>query len=240
MHASSQLMFINPSWFDISLRLFCALVSAAVFGMDRSGRGRAGGLRTSILVCLAACLAMLQVNLFLSLTGRSPDSFVMNDPMRLPLGILSGIGFIGAGTIVRRGDFVAGVTTAATIWFLTVIGLCYGGGQIILGLVGCLLGLIVLKALKFVEKRMHQNRHGTLRLLVVDGPEMDSNLRALLQDGGYHVTSFSYSSSRTAETQEFVYGLKWRELPAQEKLPSLVGRLKALSGITTIKVLKRE
>jgi hypothetical protein len=81
--------------------------------------GRAAGLRTSILVTMAACVAMLQVNLLLPLAGRPSDSFIMNDLMRLPLGILSGMGFIGAGAIVRRENFVVGVTTAATLWFLT-------------------------------------------------------------------------------------------------------------------------
>lgn len=89
-----------------------------------------------MLVCVAACVAMLQVNLLLSLAGRPSDSFVMNDLMHLPLGILSGMGFIGAGAIVRRDNFVVGVTTAATMWFLPVLGLYFGGGQVILQEVG--------------------------------------------------------------------------------------------------------
>ena len=95
-------------WYDIAVRLSCAILAGLVLGLNRSEHGRAAGLRTSILVCLAACIAMLQVNL-LSLAGRPSDSFVMNDLMRLPLGILSGIGFIGAGAIVRRDNFVVGV-----------------------------------------------------------------------------------------------------------------------------------
>jgi MgtC family len=72
---------------------------------------------------------MLQVNYLLTLSGRSSDSFVMNDLMRLPLGILTGVGFIGGGAILRRRDIAVGVTTAATLWFVTVMGLCFGGGQ---------------------------------------------------------------------------------------------------------------
>jgi hypothetical protein len=75
-------------------RLVCALGASALIGLNRSQHGHAAGLRTSILVCLAACLAMIQVNLLLPLAGRSPNSFVMNDLMRWPLGILSGMGFI--------------------------------------------------------------------------------------------------------------------------------------------------
>ena len=136
-------MPVTLTWSEIAIRLFCAAAASALIGVNRSERGRAAGMRTSMLVGLAACIAMLQVNLLLPLAGRLSDSFVMLDLMRLPLGVLSGIGFIGAGAIVRRDNFVVGVTTAATIWFLTVIGLCFGGGQIALGLVGAALGILV-------------------------------------------------------------------------------------------------
>jgi putative Mg2+ transporter-C (MgtC) family protein len=81
------------------------------------------------LVCLAAAIAMIQTNLLLAVKGRTADSFVMLDLMRLPLGILTGMGFIGGGAILRRESLVLGVTTAATLWFVTVIGLCFGVGR---------------------------------------------------------------------------------------------------------------
>jgi len=71
------------------------VAAGGVLGMNRTEHGRAAGLRTSILVCLSSCVAMVQVNLLLPMAGRHADSFVMNDLMRLPLGILSGMGFIG-------------------------------------------------------------------------------------------------------------------------------------------------
>src|SRR5215467_11149288 len=141
-------MSITLTWPEIGLRLLCALIAGALIGLNRSEHGRAAGIRTAILVCLAACVAMLQVNLLLPLAGRTPDSFVMNDLMRLPLGILSGMGFIGAGAIVRRNNFVGGVTTAATLWLLTVLGLCFGGGQVLLGLTGTGIAAVILTFLK--------------------------------------------------------------------------------------------
>jgi putative Mg2+ transporter-C (MgtC) family protein len=85
-------MPISLHWSDIAVRLFWAFISGALIGLNRSEHGRPAGLRTSILVCLAACVAMIQVNLLLPLSGRASNSFVMNDLMRLPLGILSGMG----------------------------------------------------------------------------------------------------------------------------------------------------
>src|SRR5947207_6220062 len=118
----------EPSGLDIALRLAAAVVAGGAIGLDRSERGRSAGLRTTMLVCLAAALAMAETNLLLSTHGKGPDSFVQIDPMRLPLGILSGIGFIGAGAILRRGEMIRGVTTAATLWLTTVIGLVLGSG----------------------------------------------------------------------------------------------------------------
>jgi putative Mg2+ transporter-C (MgtC) family protein len=93
-----------------------------LIGINRSEHGHAAGLRTTLLVCLAASLSMLQVNLLLPMTGKTSSSFAVMDLMRLPLGILSGMGFIGAGAIVRKDNFVHGLTTAATLWFVTGLG----------------------------------------------------------------------------------------------------------------------
>ena len=86
--------------------------------------------------------------------GKTSDSFVVLDLMRLPLGILTGVGFIGGGAILRRGDDVHGLTTAATLWFVTVVGLCFGGGKIGLGVAGAVLGLLTLRALKLLELKL--------------------------------------------------------------------------------------
>jgi hypothetical protein len=77
-------------------------------------------------------------------------------------------GFIGASAIVRRDNLVTGVTTAATLWFLTVIGLCFGAGQIALGLTGAALGVAVLMGLKLIEDRMKQDK--SAELVIIAGP----------------------------------------------------------------------
>lgn len=116
-------MPVTLSWHDIALRLALTFVTAAVIGWDRGEHGRAAGLRTTLLLSVAACVAMLQANALMYSVGKTPDSFVVLDLMRLPLGILSGVGFIGAGAILRCDNLVIGVTTAATMWFVTVLGL---------------------------------------------------------------------------------------------------------------------
>jgi putative Mg2+ transporter-C (MgtC) family protein len=125
-------MPLHPTATDIAIRLALTMLAGGIAGLNRGARGHAAGFRTTILVCLAASIAMIQANILLPLGGKTAESFSVMDLMRLPLGILTGVGFIGGGTILKRGDLVTGVTTAATLWLVTVIGLCFGGGQLAL------------------------------------------------------------------------------------------------------------
>src|ERR1700742_2828355 len=128
-------MPLEPSWSDIAIRLTLTMLAGAVIGFNRGARGHAAGFRTTILVGLAASVAKIQTNILLTLSGKTSESFAVMDVMRLPLGILTGVGFIGGVTILKKGDLVTGVTTAATLWVMTVFGLCLGGGQLVLGVV---------------------------------------------------------------------------------------------------------
>jgi putative Mg2+ transporter-C (MgtC) family protein len=146
-------MPLEIGWREIALRLGLTFAAGCLIGLNRGLKQEAAGLRTTLLVCLAASVSMIQVNLLLGMQGKTPASFAVMDLMRLPLGILTGMGFIGAGAILKRGNMVLGVTTAASLWLTTVIGLCFGGGQIGLGLASLALALFVLTVLKWLESR---------------------------------------------------------------------------------------
>src|SRR5215469_13198782 len=129
---------MSPSvtWQDVAIRLAGAVIAGSIIGYDRGAHGHAAGLRTTILMCLAATGAMIEANLMLTVQGKTSSSFATMDVLRFPLGILSGVGFIGAGAILHRERLVTGVTTAATLWLVTMIGLLLGAGY--LGLAGAM------------------------------------------------------------------------------------------------------
>src|ERR1700751_284461 len=141
-------------WTQIAFRLALTRLAGTLLGLERSKTGHFAGLRTTLLVMLAASVSMIQMNLLIQTNGKPSDSYAVMDLMRLPLGILTGVGFIGAGAIVRKDDMVVGLTTAATMGFATVVGLCLGGGQLILGSVSPLLGFFVLWGLRYFERRI--------------------------------------------------------------------------------------
>lgn len=180
-----MIMPLYPTWQDIGLRLLFTLIAGIVVGLDRGARGHAAGLRTTILVGLAASVAMIQANVLLSVGGKQHDSFGVMDLMRLPLGILTGIGFIGGGAILRRGELVTGVTTAATLWVMTVIGLCYGGGQLELGDAATLLTLFTLWAVKWLDVRIPREQHAVLIIAATPNSSSVADLAALIAPFGY-------------------------------------------------------
>lgn len=97
-------MPLQPTWADIAIRLALTMLAGGVIGFNRGTRGHAAGFRTTILVGLAASVAMIQANILLSESGKTPQSFAVMDLMRLPLGVLTAVGFIGGGAILRKGD----------------------------------------------------------------------------------------------------------------------------------------
>jgi putative Mg2+ transporter-C (MgtC) family protein len=223
------------TWSDAALRLGCTLAAAFVLGLNRSEHGKAAGLRTTMLVCLAAAVAMLQVNYLLPLAGRAANSFVMNDLMRLPLGILTGVGFIGGGAILRRESLVVGVTTAATLWYVTVIGLCFGGGQIGLGAAATALGLLVLWGLKGIERSIRQERAARLTLgLRRGGPDEDEICRRL-RAAGLLIVGRSVAWTDGGKRRELVFELREAHYLNDVATPAVVEKLAAEPGVEHVR-----
>jgi putative Mg2+ transporter-C (MgtC) family protein len=214
------------TWPEIALRLALSVIAGTIIGINREEQGRPAGFRTTVLVCLAASISMIQVNLMLSMSGKTPSSFAVMDLMRLPLGILSGMGFIGAGAILRRPEKqVHGVTTAATLWFTTVMGLCLGGGQIGLGLASLVLGLATLLGLKKIERGLHQDRTATLHLSIATENFSDLVIREELRTEGFKITSCSMTSLPKDRKCEITYEIHWRGHPGDSTIPSIYEKL---------------
>jgi len=192
-------------------------------------------LRTTLLVCLAASLSMIQANLLLGSVGRDHDSFVTIDVMRLPLGILSGMGFIGGGVILKRENLVLGVTTAATLWYVTVMGLCFGGGQIALGSAALLLGVFVLWILRWVEPLLPRDRQATLILTIGPGGPSEHEIRRIILATNYHILSLGMLYDSAQQSRELTCELLWRARPDQTESPEFLRVLEQSDGVTRLK-----
>ncbi|MBU6464135.1 MAG: MgtC/SapB family protein [Bradyrhizobium sp.] len=203
-------MPLEPSWLDITLRLALTMLAGAIIGFNRGARGHAAGFRTTILVGLAAAVAMIQANILLPVSGKTSESFAVMDLMRLPLGILTGVGFIGGGTILKKGDLVTGVTTAATLWLMTVIGLCLGGGQLVLGTIATALAVLTLWVLKWVDLVIPREHRAKLTVTCPAQWNVLEDIPKLIRPMKYRARFHEQKRSLDPDQTDYSFELSWR------------------------------
>jgi putative Mg2+ transporter-C (MgtC) family protein len=217
-------MPLNPTWPDVVARLLLTVLAGVLLGLNREARGHAAGLRTTILVGLAAAVAMIHANLLLGISGKEAGSFSTMDVLRFPLGVLTGVGFIGGGAILKRGDLITGVTTAATLWIMTAIGLAFGGGQYLLGAAATVLSLAVLLVLKWIDLRIPREHFALLTLS--NAGESPPDLDAMIRPLGYRARLAGLD--RRADGKPLVlFHIRWSRAdiaPPPTDLLTLVGR----------------
>jgi putative Mg2+ transporter-C (MgtC) family protein len=147
---------------DLMTKLSLAVLLGGAIGLERQMAGKASGLRTNILICLGSALIMdLSMNLGVSFGGDR-----VGDPGRIAAQVVTGIGFIGAGTIMQSRGAITGLTSAATIWMVAAIGLTVGAGFFVEALGATALAVLVLAGLGRVEYRllrMTRTHHVTIR-----------------------------------------------------------------------------
>ena len=161
---NSQLMLI--------LKLVLAFVSGTLIGIEREKHGRPAGLRTHILVCTGACLMMVvSEGVFFKFGHLSAEGVVRLDPGRIGAQIITGIGFLGAGVILKEGVSVRGLTTAACLWYVAGLGMAFGMGMFLIGAVATVLDLIALIGMKKLEPVLKKDRF--LNLCVVTSSDVD-------------------------------------------------------------------
>src|SRR4051794_12060392 len=134
------------------LRLACAAVAGGLVGLEREVRGRQAGVRTNLLVAVGSALVMIVSVSFATRNWPHEQGFNVNiDPARIAYSIMTGIGFLGAGTIIKNGANVRGLTTAAGLWCVAAVGMCAGFGLYSLTIISTLMIMLALWLLDYVE-----------------------------------------------------------------------------------------
>ncbi|NCT97823.1 MAG: MgtC/SapB family protein [Comamonadaceae bacterium] len=193
---------------EIARHLLFAMVAGGLIGLERSFHGRPAGFRTHTLVCLASSLLML-VTLYQGVWfEQNSKGNVTMDPTRMAQGIMTGIGFLGAGVIFKEGLTVRGLTTAASIWITASIGVLMGIGFYFPAVLATVLTLATLVLLHRVERVVPTHIYAQLmvrfdRLKAM--PEAD--LRQLLKAHGFTIANLSY---RLEEGDAFEYRMMLR------------------------------
>lgn len=210
----------------IAIRILAALLVGAVIGLERSFHGRPAGFRTHALVCIASALLML-VTVYQDswMTHVSPDA-IRTDPTRMAQGIMTGIGFLGAGVIFKEGLTVRGLTTAASIWITSAIGILIGIGFYFAAILGAACTLAILAIFRIIESRLPSEFYAHHIVGFKREKAMTEDmLRKVIRDYGFDISNVSSRLTEGGQILEYRMMIKTRDRAATDKLSQFLRNL---------------
>ncbi len=218
---------------DILLRLMCAMLIGAVIGTEREYTHRPAGMRTHMLVALGACAVMITSQLIFwqyRPYGATPD------PARLSAQVITGVGFLGAGTILREGPTIKGLTTAASIWAVACLGVAAGGGYFGVALIGMACMMVTLIIFEWLQKKLLRG-HYEIYMFEVECENVASALELinhLAAEADATVTSIQVDEPTKGDfTISFKTDFRGRH--SQERMQKFFSDLSSDSNTTSIK-----
>ena len=221
------------SWIDVAVRLFVAAALGGAIGLERELREREAGLRTHLLVSLGSALFFLVSAYAWSDWSFSQREGITFDPTRIAAQIVTGIGFLGAGAIIRQGLTVRGLTTAATLWLVAGIGMASGAGYWEAAFIATVAALVTLWPLRIAAHWIVTRIRPTdeQRLVVeLAGGQGAAPVLGALEDLGGTVSQFQLSESRGG--RELVATVDFTE---QVQASKVAGRLAELEHVTGVR-----
>ncbi|WP_309129782.1 MgtC/SapB family protein [Microbacterium sp.] len=218
------------TWVDLSLRLLVSLAAGLALGMERELRGHPAGLRTHVLVSMGSAMFTLAGAYGFEDVIRGANA----DPARIGAQVASGIGFIGAGAILRDGATIRGLTTAATLWLAASVGVMSGAGNYALVLVGTGLVLIALVGVPYLRPARWRRKHELVVRLDCDPePTVLPTVLATIGSPSVVFGEIDVKERRSRNDQRIVMKL---EAPASLTKESLVQRLSNIAGVNAVRV----
>lgn len=221
---------MTPDDLEMVLRLLAALAAGAMIGYERSFHGRPAGFRTHVLVCTASSLLML-VTVYEAHWVRAAVDSVRLDPTRMAQGIMTGIGFLGAGVIIKEGLFVRGLTTAASIWITAAIGILAGIGFYFPLAVSVIVTLGTLALFRWIEARIPTQAyyHFDVRIAGTGGMK-EEGLRGLIERHGFSIANFSYGLDGQSRTRRYSMVLRATDRTSVSRLSETLESTETVLG----------
>ncbi len=214
---------------ELFFRLGAAAILGSLIGIDRQRLDKAAGLRTHMLVSVGSALVMI-VSAY-GFDDVLKEGRITLDPSRIAAQVVSGIGFLGAGAILRKGRSVHGLTTAASIWAVAAVGLAAGAGLYLASASTTLLILIILAALKPIED--HLLRHDRRRTLTIVADQILplSEIESQIRNGGLLMNKLKVRPGRMLGSHRFEISI---DRTSDSKMAALVNTLKKVEGVREV------
>jgi len=171
---------------EIVLKLILAIVLGGLIGLEREFSHKPAGLRTNIMICVGSAMMMILSEVMLA--GRGANT---GDSLRIAAGVITGMGFIGAGTIIQSRGIVHGLTTASTLWAVTGLGLVIGAGYYLISLIFSGLVILTLVLFRKIEELFPKKSQFFYQLRVKDSPTILTDLKQLTSELGIKLEDLS-------------------------------------------------
>ena len=228
--------FSNSIQFEIVFRLILAAVLGGIVGMERGSGDRPAGFRTHILVCAGSALIMLVSMYGFEGFDKVPFEYPKNrDSARIAAQVVSGIGFLGAGTILHEGITVRGLTTAASLWMISAIGLATGAGMYFVGVAATIITFITLTTFHSVEKRFavanSKSDKKYLRVVALNSPGIVARVASFLSRNNVTVKTINVQNSSLNDAVVLELYLKFNK---ELELGMIMDGLQQIEGIKSI------
>ncbi len=196
----SVLLAQEINWETSLIRILFSFVAGALIGLEREMNNQPAGLRTHILISIGSTLVML-ISIFIPQVYESPG-----DPGRIAAQVVSGIGFLGAGAILKFGADIKGLTTAASIWAMAAVGLAIGAGMYSISLISVVVIFFALTAMNLFEKKIFKDR--TLRKIEIVVKKRHSDLQliaGILKKNDIRINSTGFDRNVNEATDKFIF-----------------------------------
>jgi putative Mg2+ transporter-C (MgtC) family protein len=225
---------MTEDFLTITLRLLAALAAGGIIGLERTYHGRPAGFRTHTLVCIASCLLMLVTVYEHQWFPTGGAQRVVVDPTRMAQGIMTGIGFLGAGVIMREGLSVRGLTTAASIWVTAAIGILVGIGFYLPAALATAATLGTLSGFRWIEAKIANELYSHFRIQFQRAAIMpEHDLRSLITGYGFSIANLSYALIDDGSRFEYRMVLRTVDARAAEALST---RLKSEASVVEFRI----
>jgi len=218
----------------IAFRVGVAIVLGGLIGMERTFHGRAAGFRTHALVCVASTLLMMAAVYQGRWMTTDVIGMITTDPTRMAQGIMTGIGFLGAGVIFKEGLTVRGLTTAASIWITAAIGILVGIGFHFLAVLGTAATLVVLSLFLLIERKVPAELYAQHVVRFARDAVMDEDiLRQVVASHGFSIADLSYRMAEDGKIFEYRMTLRTRN---PENMRALAQHLLTLPEVIEFRI----
>jgi putative Mg2+ transporter-C (MgtC) family protein len=217
--------------YEVIFKLLLGTLLGGIIGFERQAHGRPAGFRTHLLVCVACVLIMIISEGYYTQGGQHPD-YARVDPTRIAAGAMTGIGFLGAGVILKTGYTIQGLTTAASIWILSAIGLAVGAGQYIAGITGFIITFLSLWVLRILETRIPSLAYKHITLVSDDSGD-EGTIRAAFEKRGFTILTMDYDLEFEKKEKSYILSVANK---APVAMRELIEDLKGLSFIKKLSI----